>query len=250
MKRLEQAAAIGNWADKRKCAEFCHLLHSEANGFMTMTLKKAKVADDDWPEHKEVFLSFFDVKGTAKLNFFSLHEMKQGPTEKVRDFWTKVQLHMDRIKDSVDVQEQIETLEKQDFQAALVDDVEKECRRAAVMMQDFYEKMIFIAGLNADIRVKVMEATPKFAYDALKVAIATETSWIRRTISRCLSRLALSKLTNQTQKKRRKKMTLKHLCSTLSTQSGYKRARRHLNDFRETTRRPTETERTKELDPK
>ena len=41
-------------------------------------------------------------------------------------------------------------------------------------MQDFYEKMIFIAGLNADIRVKVMEATPKFAYDALKVAIATE----------------------------------------------------------------------------
>ena len=53
--------------------------------------------------------------------------MKQGSAEKVRDFWTKVQLHMDRIKDSVDVQEQIETLEKQDFQAALVDDVVKEC---------------------------------------------------------------------------------------------------------------------------
>ena len=35
--------------------------------------------------------------------------------------------------------------------------------------------MIFIAGLNADIRVKVMEAMPKFAYDALRVAIATET---------------------------------------------------------------------------
>ena len=72
--------------------------------------------------------SFFDVKGTAKLNFFSLHEMKQGPAEKVRDFWTKVQLHMDRIKDSVDIQEQIEMLEKQDFQAALVDDIVKECR--------------------------------------------------------------------------------------------------------------------------
>ena len=35
--------------------------------------------------------------------------------------------------------------------------------------------MIFIAGLNADVQVKVMEATPKFAYDALKVTIATET---------------------------------------------------------------------------
>ena len=166
---------IGNWNDNRKCAEFCHLMHSEANGFMMMTLKKAKIAVNNWAGHKEVFLSFFDLKGTAKLNFFSLHEMKQGPTEKVRDFWTKVQLLMDCIKDLVDVQEQIETLEKQDFQAAIVVDVQKECLRAAVVMQDIYEKMIFIAGLNADVRVKVIEATPKFAYEALKVAIATET---------------------------------------------------------------------------
>ena len=131
--RLEQAAKIGNWNNNRKCAEFCHLMHSEANGFMTTTLKKAKIAENDWARHKEVFLSFYDVKGTAKLNIFSLHKMKQSPTEKVRDFWTKVQLHMDRIKDLVDVQEQIKTLEKQDFPAANV------------------------------------------AYDALKVAIATET---------------------------------------------------------------------------
>ena len=30
--RLEQAAKIGTWNDTRKCAEFCHLMHSEANG--------------------------------------------------------------------------------------------------------------------------------------------------------------------------------------------------------------------------
>ena len=90
---------------------------------MTMTLKKAKVVEDDWAGHKKVFLKFYDVKGTAKLNFFSLHEMKQGPTEKVRDFWTKVQLHMDRIKDSVDVHEQIDTLDKQDFPADNVADI-------------------------------------------------------------------------------------------------------------------------------
>ena len=42
-------------------------------------------------------------------------------------------------------------------------------------MQGFYKKMIFIAGLNADFRVKVMEATPRFTYDALKVAIDSET---------------------------------------------------------------------------
>ena len=77
--------------------------------------------------------------------------MKQGPMEKVRDFWTKFQLHMDRIKDLVDVQEQIEMLEKQDFQAAIVADVQNECRSSAGVLQDFYEKMIFIARLNADV---------------------------------------------------------------------------------------------------
>ena len=82
IKRLEQAAAIGTWNDKRKCAEFCHLLHSEANGFIMMTLKKAKVAEDDWAGHKKVFLKFYDVKGTAKLKFFSLHEMKQTPQKR------------------------------------------------------------------------------------------------------------------------------------------------------------------------
>ena len=137
IKRLEQAAAIGNWNDKRKCAEFCHLLHSEANGFMTMTLKKAKITEEDWARHKRVFLKFYDIKGTAKLNFFSLHEMKQSATEKVRDFWNKVQLHMDRIKDLVDVQEMVDALDKADFDAAIQGDVRKERNSAAAVIQDF-----------------------------------------------------------------------------------------------------------------
>ena len=174
IKRLEHTAAIGNWNDKRKCAEFCHLIHSKANGFMTMNLKKAKVTEEDWAGHKKVFLKFYDMKGTAKLNFFSLHEMKQSSTEKVRDFWTKVQLHMDRIKDSVDVHEMVDALDKADFATDIQADVRKERQSAAAVIQDFYKKQIFIAGLNADVRVKVMEAMPRTAYDALMVAIDTE----------------------------------------------------------------------------
>ena len=90
MERLEQAASIRNWNNTRKCAEFCHLQHSEANGFMSATLKKVEVANDNWDKHKKLFLKYFDMKGTAKLNFFALHDMKQGPTEKVRKFWTKI----------------------------------------------------------------------------------------------------------------------------------------------------------------
>ena len=108
---VQNAIAANNNKRLTELPKFCHLLHSEANGFMSMTLKKAKVAENDWKAHKEVFLSFFDIKGIAKLNFFSLHEMKQGPSEKVQGFWTMVQLHMEQIKDTIDV-ELIETLEQ------------------------------------------------------------------------------------------------------------------------------------------
>ena len=40
--------------------------------------------------HKKLFLDFYDIKGAAKFNFFVLHELKQTPTEKVRDFFTRV----------------------------------------------------------------------------------------------------------------------------------------------------------------
>ena len=91
--RLEQAAAIRTWNNTRKCAKFCHLMYSEANGFMSATLKKAKRVNDDWDNHKKLFLQFFDIKGMAKLNFLALHDMNQGPKEKVQDFWTKIQVH-------------------------------------------------------------------------------------------------------------------------------------------------------------
>ena len=65
-------------------------------------------------------------------------------------------------------------MDKADFTANIVGDIQKERQSASAVMQDFYKKQIFIAGLNADVRVKVMEVTPKLAYDALMVAIDTE----------------------------------------------------------------------------
>ena len=55
---------------------------------------------------------------------------------------------MDRIKDLVNIQEQIQTLEQWQGDR---DDIIKECSCAAGAMQDFYEKMIFIAGLHVDV---------------------------------------------------------------------------------------------------
>ena len=124
-------------------------------------------------------------------------------------------------------------------------------------MQDFYEKMIFIAGLNADIRVKVMEVTPKFAYDALRVAIATETLILDKkdNLKAPIKISAIKQMSPKT-KKKRKKMKLKLPCSTRSTQSGCRKARRPSNGFPEINRGPTETEtemgmeHTTELDPR
>ena len=102
MEKIKQATTIGAWNNTRKCAEFCHLLHSEANRFMSATLKKCRTVNDDWNEHKRLFLKYYNIKGTAKLNFFALHKMKQAPAEKVWDFWTKIQIHCERINDTID----------------------------------------------------------------------------------------------------------------------------------------------------
>ena len=174
MKRLEQAANIGNWNNKRKCAEFCHLLHSEANGFMSATLEKLEVGEEDWNEHKKLFLKYFDIKGTAKLNFFALHELKQGPSEKVREFWTKIQTQTKRIKETIDPA-RLENTHYNDWAQDSVVRVQKERATAATEIIDFFEKMLFIAGLYGEVRLKVMEAAPVLAVDALNAAMEAET---------------------------------------------------------------------------
>ena len=150
MKRLEQAANIGNWNNKRKCAEFCHLLHSEANGFMSATLEKLEVGEEDWDEHKKLFLKYFDVKGTAKLNFFALHELKQGPSEKVREFWTKIQVQTKRIKETMDPA-CLEMLHKQDWAQAAQADAPKERTTATAEVIDIIKKMLFVTGLYGEV---------------------------------------------------------------------------------------------------
>ena len=174
MKRLEQAANIGTWNNKRKCAEFCHLLHLEANGFMSATLEKLEIRDEDWEGHCSTFLKYFDVKGTAKLNFFELHELKQGPSEKVREFWTKIQNQTKCIKETMDLAH-LETLQKVDWPQAQQEAARKERMTAAAEVIDFFEKMLFITRLYREVRLKVMEAAPVLAVNALNAAMEAET---------------------------------------------------------------------------
>ena len=77
------------------------MLHTDERGFISQILKKAKTPNDDWTAHKKLFLDFYDIKGAAKFNFFVLHELKQTPTEKVRDFFTRVEIQCEYIIGSV-----------------------------------------------------------------------------------------------------------------------------------------------------
>ena len=65
MQRIPSPLASSSVEQHRKCEEFCHLLHLEANGFISATLKKYKTANDDWNINKKLFLQLFDIKGTA-----------------------------------------------------------------------------------------------------------------------------------------------------------------------------------------
>ena len=65
-------------------------------------------------------------------------------------------------------------VEQQYFPAADRDDVVKECRQARAAVQNFYEKKLFIAGLYGEVRLKVLEAAPVLAVDALLATTGAE----------------------------------------------------------------------------
>ena len=148
-------------------------MHSEANRFMSATLEKLKVGDEDWDEHKKLFLKYYNMKWTAKLNFIALHKLKQGPSEKVREFWTKIQVQTKRIKETMDPA-CLEMLHKQDWAQAAQADTPKERTTATAEVIDIIKKMLFVAGLYGEVRLKVMEAAPILAIDALNTAIEAE----------------------------------------------------------------------------
>ena len=111
---------------------------------------------------------------TAKLNFFALHELKQGPSEKVREFWMKIQTQTKRIKETIDPA-RLDNCHYNDWAADMVVTAQKERTTAATEIIDFFEKMLFIAGLYGEVRLKVMEAAPVLAVDALNAAMEAET---------------------------------------------------------------------------
>ena len=59
----------------------------EANSFISNQKEEEGPAEDNWDWYKAFLLQFFEVKGTAHLNFFTLHEMKQNPSEEDWDFF-------------------------------------------------------------------------------------------------------------------------------------------------------------------
>ena len=114
------------------------------------------------------------MNGTAKLNFFALHELKQGPSEKVREFWTKIQTQTKRIKETIDLA-RLENCHYNDWAADMVVRAQKEHTTAAMEIIDFFKKMLFIAGLYGKVRLKIMESAPVLAVDPLNAAMEAET---------------------------------------------------------------------------
>ena len=137
-------------------------------------IRKEKPAEDAWDEYKSIFMEYFEVNGTVQLNFFALHNLKQGPMQKVWDLFTRGQAQCEWIHKGLDHGD-IVALIKQDFDAALRPDMVKEKQEATATVHGYYKKMIFIAGLHREIHTKVIEANKKSVYDTLKVAVYAET---------------------------------------------------------------------------
>ena len=101
---------------------------------------------------------------------FALHELEQNPTEKVRNFFERVQTQCVRINKGVNKATLVRLINQ-----ALEAKVVKERRSTTVIIYSFYQRMIFVSRLHAKVWTKVVEVNKKMVNDTLEVSVEAKT---------------------------------------------------------------------------
>ena len=98
----------------QQCAEFKHMLQSNAPASFKARMEIEESAVDDWDRYKATFLEFFKLKGMAWLNFFALLKLKQVTRENTLTFCGQIHPQVKRIQEG-QAEDQIVQLHHQDW---------------------------------------------------------------------------------------------------------------------------------------
>ena len=173
IEKIELAAGIANWNDARKIRELQGCVRDQAKKRVDSILRTCPDDMTVWNNVKKEFLEQYDPKGTAKATCAGLTDLTQKSQEKVGDFYGRVDEHFRRILENRQ-ERHLGPLATDNVPAAQLDLVKTIVARSTKDMLETIEQMVFTAGLNDQLRQKVMEAGKTTLYETFKFASEIE----------------------------------------------------------------------------
>ena len=174
--RVETAAEIAGWPDDaRRCAEFFMILRDRALVWWE-TLEDAGIDNKVWNDVKAAFLKAYERKYTAKTTCTNFSDINQRRGEPVHDYFLRLQETFGKL--TAATPEDIATVKMAMpvAPAAINADTCKQAKAEGIKdMGKFFKTQLFIAGLDDQLRSKVMEAGKTSIYDCLDIARELET---------------------------------------------------------------------------
>jgi len=174
IEKIELAAGVANWNDARKIAELKGCLRDQAKRRFDSILDTCPEDMAVWANVKKQFLKQYDPKGTAKATCAGFSELNQKSGEKVGDFYGRVNEHFRRIRENR-LPDHLGPLDTDNVPAAQLDLVRTIVERSTRRMLETIQQTVFTAGLNDQLRQKVMEAAKTTLFDCLDYATDLET---------------------------------------------------------------------------
>jgi len=169
IEKIELAAGIANWNDARKIQELRGCVRDQAKKRMDSILDTCPEDMTVWANVKQEFLVQYDPKGTAKATCAGFTELNQKHGEKVGDFYGRVNEHFRRLLENRQPRH-LGPLATEVFPAAQMDAARALATRATKDMLETIQQTVFTAGLNDQLRQKVMEAGKDTLYQAFRFA--------------------------------------------------------------------------------
>ena len=189
--RFESASIIANWvavpaagADPNyanKCEQFYLLLRKKALDWWKSLQDIPDFNSQDWPSIRREFIASYCPRYTARTACLSFTDLSQHNGETVHDFYLRVSIAYQLLKDTRYQEVITRRLGLPDLDAAdgRVDRVTAFGNAAKLEGVDdmgrYIIQQLFTAGLHEEIRIKTMEADERSFLNAYKRAMLVET---------------------------------------------------------------------------
>ena len=183
--RIEKAARIANWDEERKTDELYMILRDQALLWWNSLENEEipRITEDNWNELKKAFIAAYAPRYTARATCNIFVEMQQKPGESVQSYYLKVDDAFRKLCEAKPIEMTTTISAPLLPKADIPDDPGQLSLQQAMtykqegIIQDskYFLHQLFVAGLNEELRTKVMEGGKQNIKESLSMARDLET---------------------------------------------------------------------------